>query len=262
MPFAVSEHTKAVSSGVCPRQRAGLVSSQTSGTPTQPIRIDPKLSRLSRMRRRILTGARLHVAQVPKFRAAMLTLTYAPGIEWDARHISECLRLMRQHLKRRGLTLRYVWSLEMTKANRPHYHIVVWLPFGRKLPKLDDAGWWPHGSTRMEWARHAVGYISKYVSKGHEADQVLPEGARMYSVGGLEGAALDEARWWALPGWLRESVQVGTFVRRRPGGGWIDKETGERYVSPWRVQFIRGELWIVRAAAPSIAPAGGEAGKP
>lgn len=197
------------------------------------------------MRRRVLTGARLHVSQVSRWRAAMLTLTYRPEFNWDARHISECLRLIRQWLKRRSIEGRYVWVMETTKAGKPHYHVVVWLPWGVKLPKLDLAGWWPYGMTRMEWARCAVGYVSKYVSKGQEGAK-LPAGARMYGVGGLTGEALGEARWWALPGWLRGLVERDQTVRRRVGGGWIDRDTGELYESPWRVLFQGDAIWIYR----------------
>lgn len=231
----------------------GLVSSQTSGTSFDPIRIDPAASRLRRMRRRVLTGARLHVDQVSKWRAAMLTLTYRAGIEWDKRHVSACVRHVRQWLKRRLVSLRYVWVAEIQevrKAKQPefhcvHYHLVVWLPAGIRLPMLDLRGWWPHGMTKMEWARCAVGYVSKYVSKGGDGMN-LPAGARMYGVGGLEGEALAEARWWALPGWLRVEVELGQAVRRRVGGGWFDVETGKTFFSPWQVDFRGGSVWIVR----------------
>lgn len=229
----------------------GLVSSQTSGTSVNPIRIDPVASRLQRMRRRVLTGARLHADQVSKWRPAMLTLTYRAGIEWDRRHVSACVRHVRQWLKRRLVSLRYVWVAEIQevrKAKQPefhcvHYHLVVWLPVGVRLPMLDLRGWWPHGMTKMEWARCAVGYVSKYVSKGGDGMN-LPAGARMYGVGGLEGEALAEARWWALPGWLRSEVELGQAVRRRVGGGWFDVETGKAFSSPWRVVFRGGSVWI------------------
>jgi hypothetical protein len=234
------------------------------------------------MRRRVLTGARLHVCQVKKWRAAMLTLTYRPEVDWDGRHVSDCLRHSRQWLKRRSIGFRYVWVMETTKAGKPHYHVVVWLPLGIKLPLLDLQGWWPHGMTRMEWARSAVGYVSKYVSKGEEG-AALPFGARMYGVGGLEGIALDEARWWTLPGWLRDqleaSIKDALFaanqwlhdlvkgqplpdwfrehlqsikVRRMKGGGWLDHMSGEVFYSPWRVEFRAGFVYLIRVDATEL----------
>jgi hypothetical protein len=205
------------------------------------------------MRRRVLTGARLHASQASKWRAAFLTVSYRPDVEWDRRHISECLRPMRQWLKRRGIRCRYLWVAEIQekrKARDPdfhcvHYHVIIWLPWGIELPKLDMRGWWPHGMTKMEWARSPVGYVAKYASKDDGAF-ALPKGARMYGVGGLEGEALDEARWWAFPGWLREQVTVGEQVRRQIGGGWLNCATGELYRSPWRVFFSNGCVFIIR----------------
>ncbi|MDR3323748.1 MAG: excisionase family DNA-binding protein [Zoogloeaceae bacterium] len=197
----------------------------------------------------------------------MLTMTYAEEGAWDVRHISGCIQNIRQWLKRRAIAFRYVWVQELTKASRPHYHIVVWLPWGRPLPRLDQAGWWPHGSTRMEWARCAVGYVSKYVSKGQEGAK-LPKGARMYGVGGLKDEALQEARWWALPGWLRKRTEEalaepnpapwqGHQFCRCPGGGWVDRESGECFTSPWRVVFEHGALWLYAVAEPPPRPCGG-----
>lgn len=175
----------------------------------------------------------------------MLTATYRPEVEWSRRHISECLKNIRQWLKRRGVECRYVWVMELTKAGKEHYHIVIWLPHGHKLPKLDDAGWWPHGSTRMEWARCAVGYVSKYVSKGGDGIN-LAKGSRMFGVGGLTGDALREARWWALPRWLRERVQWLGKATPRKGGGWLDHCTGEIHRSGWVVMFQGGFIYLIR----------------
>lgn len=220
------------------------------------------------MRRRILTGARLHVAQLARYRPAMLTLTYRGGVAWEARHVSDLLRHLRQWCARRGAAFRYTWVAEIQeqrKRNEPdfhcvHYHILLWLPPALSLPKPDKQGWWPHGLTKIERVRHAVGYIAKYVSKGDD-HAPLPKGARMYGVGGLEGEALAEWRHWALPKWLRDQVEPSARVRRRRGGGWLDRDTGECYASPWRVLFRGGGVWIVRddRSGPITLPAAGEA---
>lgn len=141
--------------------------------------------------------------------------------------------------------------MELTKAGCPHYHLIVWLPWGVKLPFLDAKGWWPYGMTRMEWAKCAVGYVSKYLSKGDEGTR-LPHGARMYGVGGLKGEALQEARWWALPTWLREQVEKSQIIRRRNGGGWVDRSSAEIYLSPWKIIFADGRVWIYRTDRPQL----------
>lgn len=233
---------------------AGLVSSQTSGTSADgPIRIDREASRLKRLRCSVLTAARLHVQEKPRWKVAMLTLTYknlAPGREgrdrWAPGQISDLVRHVRQWLKRRGVEMRHVWVQEFTKKGRPHYHVLLWLPLGLTIPKPDKRGWWPHGTTQIEWARDAVGYIAKYASK---ADSLHPpaKGARMHGNGGLTGGALIEQRWWKLPGWLRECVEPSDGVRRAApgsGGGFVNPGSGEVYRSPWVVFFKGGYVFI------------------
>jgi hypothetical protein len=126
--------------------------------------------------------------------------------------------------------------MELHESGKPHYHALIWLPPGMKLPMPDEQGWWPHGSTRIEWARHAGPYLAKYIVKDQGACE-LPKGVRMYGVFGLKGAQLKEARWWALPQWLRKIYGIGARLGRVKGGGWVDRDTDEWLKSPWEVQF-------------------------
>ena len=230
----------------------GLVSSQTSGTPcAEVLRVDREVSRLRRLRSSVLTAARLHVQQRPRWRVAMLTLTYADARGWRPDQISVLVRHVRNWLKRRKVALRYVWVQEFCKKDaRPHYHMLVWLPLGLTLPKPDKQGWWRQGTTRREWARNAVGYIAKYASKGDSLAQPA-KGARMHGNGGLTEDALLEQRWWKLPTWIRSGVEPSDRVRRAPcgtGGGFVHPDTGEVYRSPWGVFFKGGYVWIYRKA--------------
>lgn len=179
----------------------------------------------------------------------MVTTTYRPDVSWDRLHITQAVKTMREWLRRRGVKARYVWVQELTKRGRPHYHILVWLPFGVRLPMFDAAGWWPHGHTRMEWARNAVGYLAKYASKG-DSQGKFAQGARLHGNGGLTGEALLEQRWWAKPAWLRDRVTWADVVRRKPGGGWVDADTGEVFRSPWRVVFEGGYVVLYPCPEP------------
>lgn len=237
---------------------AGLVSSQTSGTsrtrvkwdgscPDGSIRVDRHESRLKRLRCTVLTAARLHVQQKTRWKVAMLTLTYdMKRCKWEPGQISAVVRHIRQWLARKGHEMRFVWVMEFQKNGNPHYHLLVWLPLGLRVPMPDKRGWWPYGFTRFEWARNAVGYIAKYASKGDSLHQ--PEkGARMHGNGGLTEGALIEQRWWKLPSWLRDRVEPSDGVRRAPprtGGGFVHPDTGEVYRSPWEVSFFRGHVFI------------------
>ena len=236
----------------------GLVYSSTSDTRTPQISVDPRAARLSRLRRGVITGARLHTEQASaggfRYTAAMLTLTYRDEAEWQPYHVAELMKHIRQWGKRRGFPMRYVWVMELTKAGRPHYHAIFWLPKGVMLPKPDKQGWWSHGMTRIERARNAIGYAAKYASKGVDSAARFPGGARIHACGGLSKALANERAWWLSPAWVRKRWDVPAYQPRQcKGGGWISLATGEWCESPYLVKFtgagglvitVKGELTL------------------
>lgn len=183
-----------------------------------------------------MTGARMHLeaAQRGGFRVhvVMVTLTYAPGRVAQACHVSEAIKRARHWLARRGKVARYVWVREFTQAGVPHYHLLFVLPRDCRLPKFDNRGWWPYGSTRMERCRAAIGYVAKYASKGSACER-LASGARCFGVGGLQGVARCEQRFWRAPRYVRDEIEFPGDVRRAAGGGYVDRATGELFRSPW-----------------------------
>lgn len=241
---------RGVSGQAKPAGSSGLVSSKTSHT---SFSVDPRQSRVNRMQRGTLTAARLHHESSTRggfrYRAAMLTLTYRPGFVWLPDHIAALLTRVRQWCNRRGIQCRYVWVLELTKAGVPHYHAVFWLPRGVSMPKPDKQGWWPHGMTRIEWARNAVGYVAKYASKGNFADK-YPKGARIHGVGGLDVDSRNERIWWLCPSWVREHwPDFNDRPRRAKGGGWLSLATGHWVPSPYEVSYSGGRIIVCLASA-------------
>lgn len=245
----------------------GLVSIGTSDTVCMEA---GHVRRLRRMRKGVLASARLLQEGFQqggfRYRCAMVTLTYRPGVEWSANHVADYLKRVREWARRgskrrKSFALHYVWVLELTQAGVPHYHVLFWLPRGVTLPKSDKRGWWPHGLTRSEWARSPVGYLVKYASKGAfwaEA-QDLPVGARLWGSGGLTRAQLLTRAWYMAPRWLRDLVPVGDGVRRDRGGWWRNASSGWGYRSPWVVDVSRGVLrWVGWKPAdidiPSLGP--------
>jgi hypothetical protein len=213
------------------------------------ITVDTRAGRLRRMRRAVLTSARLLEADAPKggfrYRPAMLTLTYRAGVEWGASHVRDCLRLARAWAKRKGFTLRYVWVAELQQRGAVHYHVVVWLPF--RMPMPDRCGWWPHGATRVEWARCAVAYLAKYASKGQHAAGTFPKGCRIHGAGGLSEAAARCRRWWLFPREVREVASPSHDVRRLKGGGFVARSSGEVLPPLWGlVAASAGAVRLVR----------------
>lgn len=208
----------------------GLVPNKT----TDKVRIERHATRLNRLKRGVLTSARLHAQAPGRSRVAMITPTYRPGVAWKPEHITGLAKNIREYLRAKGEKFRYVWVMELTKIGTPHYHMLVWLPKGMSLPMPDKRGWWKHGSTRIEWVKKAVGYCAKYASKGAEPEEI-PLGARLYGVGGLDAVARAIKSWWLKPGWIRDVCSMSDDVTAARGGGFVARATGERFPARWRV---------------------------
>lgn len=197
--------------------------------------------RIGRLRKAVPLAAQQIAGEVAfgGFRAsvAMVTLTYRPGVEWQANHIRDFQQAVAKYLARRAIRYRAIWVLEQTQRGVPHYHVLIWLQRahleGRRLPKPDERGWWPHGLTRIEWARNAVGYLVKYTSKAEHSAK-FPKGSRLFGVRGLTGGFRRGYRLQMLPFWLKDRVGHHTLCKRLKGGWWAS-EDGELLQSPWMI---------------------------
>lgn len=163
---------------------ASVASGKGSAPVLDPIRTSGKrleviADRVSAMRKRVKWVGKYFQEHVSG-RVALLTLTYEDTTAWDSRHVSDLLMHVRKWLKRHGHKLRYVWVAELQKRGAVHYHICIWMSRGLTLPKPDKQGWWPHGFTNIKWARGAVKYCLKYVSKLESKDVRFPRGMRLH----------------------------------------------------------------------------------
>lgn len=196
---------------------------------------------MARMRRNVLNSARLIEGESvrPGFRVRRLfvTLTYRPGVEYRPHHLESLMTSIRNWAARRGCSVPFVRVAELTKAGVPHHHVMLWLPAGLMLPKPDKRGWWPHGATKVERARNAVGYLAKYASKGTAGDRRFPRGLRVFSAGGLSPESRRVRRWWCAPLDARQSLGTAADIRK-VAGGYMDRLTGSLWLSPWRVGWL------------------------
>jgi len=244
-------------------RRLGLVHSSTSDTRRVSLTLDPNHIRALRLKKSVITGARLHdqEAKQGSFRGTwyMLTTTYRDGGDVGPRDISETLKRIRGFFNRavrlryRGYRprFRYLWVGELTKAGVPHYHVLIWIPRGIFIPKADRAGWWPHGHTKIEKARNAVGYLAKYASKFvPDMAAAFPKGFRTHAVGGLDNESKRELRWWKAPKSARDVLGALADIRKALGG-YVDKITGEFWPSPWKVVSDRGRIIVWKLEIPA-----------
>lgn len=224
--------------------------------------LDPRVARIRKMKSTVTTGARLIQDRLGRglclsetnWRSAMITLTYAQVDGWEASHIRDYLTHVRNWLSRRGVPFRYVWVAELQDRGAVHYHIVVWLPrLGRgrwnfmKLPKPDEVGWWPHGSSNVKWAKKSVGYLVKYASKMDDlpSDVRFPKGLRLYGVGGTLEKERVELRFWRAPLYAREALGSSADIRKVKGG-YECRFSGDFVASPWSFfGFVDGRPFFV-----------------
>lgn len=237
----------------------GLVSSLTSDKdPSRELTIDRFQSRYKRLRKNVLTSERLLRATAERrgFRyfLAMLTLTYAPGIEWQPYHITEIQKRIRAWLAARGHRYCYVWVCELQQRGAPHYHVLIWIPRGLRLPKPDSFGWWPHGMSNIQKVERGGGYLAKYLSKMGDGIHRFRKGQRTHGSGGLDVAASRERRWWMAPKYVRDLwPSWQSNVSPAKGGGWVARITGEWVPSPWRLVSFGAMGVVVRwIAGPAI----------
>lgn len=243
-------HDSTVASGLqAPRSGAGLVpyttsDTRASGAASTPfelaamVQAPAALSRLRRLRHHVRTASRLIRETMHRegaqWRAVFVTLTYAPGVEWSPRHVTDFIKNVRMWGARQGVRVGYVWVAEMQRRGAVHYHAVIWIPSRLQLPKPDRRGWWRHGMSNVQAVkRNGVGYLMKYVSKGLGDDPDLPLGARVCGSGGLDAMARAEFHYWRLPRYVREHVQIGERCRRAQGGGWVSTVTGQLWRSDY-----------------------------
>lgn len=197
-----------------------------------------EIMRLKRLQKTVRTIAQVITESLQeshiRYAATMSTLTYRPDCTFAPRQITEYIKCVRMWAKRKGYFAYYVWVLELTKAGRPHYHIVWFLPKGVTLPKADKQGWWRYGMSNTVKARSPVGYLCKYTSKGIDPASwgKLPRGARIHGNGGYSISMRVTKIWHLSPLWVRLSVPFADKVKK-VGCYWVNQRTGMGQRSPW-----------------------------
>lgn len=237
------------------RAAAGLVSVSTScrdvSVPVQwasdCITIDKAQARITRLRKGVGVGAKaLHNAGPLGQSMYMLTLTYrGTNAAWNPKHISDFLHTLRTWYYGRTGTrkLRYTWVAELQGRGVIHYHVVVWLEKGIR-PPFPDRPWrhkgttkppmWQHGMSNRIQAHAPIAYLMKYLSKINQKNVgSFPHGARIFGLGGLDDTGRACKRWVLWPSYVQGNCAAGANVKPAPGGGYIDRDTGEIFLSEY-----------------------------
>lgn len=150
--------------------------------------------RLSKMRKAVVAWAddvlKFMSLKPDQTRMVMVMLTYRRAVDYRSGHI----RLYVKDLKRRlgkGL-ISFAWVSEIQERGALHYHLVLLVWRGTKIPLPDKSGMWKHGWSGIHTARTPF-YLVKYAGKEAQKDLArYPKGARLYAV----SPRLTRSRLW------------------------------------------------------------------
>lgn len=208
--------------------------------PGNPVQIDTHLARVFRLKKGVMTTARLVndrlAAESIRWVPLMVTLTYKNGDDWKPEQVAQFINTVQHWGKRKGYTLPYVWVMELQKRGAPHYHVLLWIPARLRLPSPDKKGWWKFGSSNVVRVHNPVGYVAKYASKFESKDCKFPKGARIHGIGGIKKLEKRIIAWWKLPKDLRTGAEGSCVWRRALGGGWFNPETQEKILPKWEIK--------------------------
>lgn len=202
--------------------------------------VDPESARLNRMRRRVHAWSEAvgEIQRERKVSKKMITLTYAPGVEWRVNHIRDFMRQVRRKLG--DELLAYAWVAEMQQRGAVHYHVYLIVGVNGWLPTPDKSGMWVHGLTEVKEGRSPF-YLVTYLKKGYQK-RGYPKKLRIFAVWinkkFVRLWTWTQFRWSALPAWLRQElmligfVLIGIFPKPKDGGGWFIN------LPPDRAEFV------------------------
>lgn len=211
--------------------------------------------RVARLKRSVWASGHLHPMAENGFRPSVpwfVTLTYRPDVTWDPEHMASAVKRFRNWCRSQRVDCRYTWVAELQQRGAVHYHLLAWLPPGRRMPHWDKptlkrggmrAPFWKHGMSNTELARSGVGYLMKYLSKLGELTR-FPKGLRLYGIGGLSTAGRLVRSWYNLPQWAKAAYGVGELARKSVG--LVLLATGEIMPAVWRVSRIPSGLLLTK----------------
>ena len=169
-------------------------------------------------------------------------LTYAPDQEWEPKDISRFMKRVRKHLGKRLKA--YAWVAELQGRGAVHYHVLLIVERGARIPFPDKEGWWVKGMTNVS-RRVGWRYLVKYLQKEGQKGGRFPKGLRCYGISILwkgEDVRRWEA-WWRvrealLPAWFRRIVAREEVIAwGKEGALWwyVEEGRARRFVhSPYR----------------------------
>jgi len=144
--------------------------------------VDTFRSRLSKMRFRIYEWAGVMAMlkkEVPT-RMVMITLTYKKIGDYQPGNINDFIKNLKRKVDKN--LYGFAWVAELQERGAVHYHLVMVVKKGSRIPMPDKSGMWKWGSSKIETAKTPF-YLLKYTGKEHQKDlSGYPKSCRLYAV--------------------------------------------------------------------------------
>lgn len=188
-----------------------------------------RVRRMRRLKSRLFGWVRLVGSLLTDYYSVCVTLTYSPEQSWCSKDISAFVTRVRKYYNRRGWRFVYFWVAELQQRGAVHYHVILFVPIGHRLPKPDECGWWRKGFTHIFAVKSFAAYLSKYLQKGMEGRIRFPRGLRLFGYGGLDKFERGMYRCF----WLRRSLRerllelFGAFIVIRKVGAMVEIQTSD-----------------------------------
>jgi hypothetical protein len=113
-------------------------------------------------------------------RMVMIMLTYEKVEDYSPGHIRDYMKKLKQSV---GENLYgFAWVCEIQERGAVHYHLVMVVKKGSRIPIPDKSGMWKYGWSGIHTARTPF-YLLKYTGKERQKDlSRYPKSCRLYSV--------------------------------------------------------------------------------
>lgn len=113
-------------------------------------------------------------------RMVMIMLSYANIEDYSPGHIRDYMKKLKQSV---GDNLYgFAWVSEIQERGAVHYHLVMVVKKGSRIPIPDKSGMWKHGSSNIGTAKTPY-YLLKYTGKERQKDlSRYPKSCRLYAV--------------------------------------------------------------------------------
>ncbi len=203
--------------------------------------------RLKKMRKSLIDFVDVmnHVKNRIKIDYIAVTLTYRDIESYSSTDIRRYINSLSVYCKRKGIKIYgYAWVLEFQKRGVAHYHILLAVNKGAKIP-YPDGSWWSGGLSQVKRLNKiTVWYLAKYMSKmtveDYEAIKLFMEyrqigKLRLWCVVMRDYDLKEYYRFARIPDYLRD---INIYLFQKP----FIYDNGK-----WMIQDVKigGDLQIV-----------------